>query len=121
MAQDHRPRGGASLEVREAVAARLRRRDDLAVVREVERAAHGADLDREQPRRRLGPVERGHVRVGDRDHVAAPVAVEADRPDRLADLEVRVRLHDALGRRARARGVPIARHATGRQRARARR
>ena len=37
------------------------------------------------------------VRVGDGDHVAAAVAVEPHGPDRLTDLEVRVRLDHALG------------------------
>ena len=110
------PSAGSAVEVREAVAARLRRRDDLAVVRQVEGAAHDSDLDGEQPRRSLGSVERRHVGVGRRDHVAAPVAVEPHRPDRLADLEVGVGLDDALGRED---GLEAAdpRHPAGRQRA----
>ena len=46
---------------------------------------------------RLGSLQRLDRRVR-RDHVAAAVAVEPDRSDRLADLEVRVGLDDALGR-----------------------
>ena len=115
MAQDHRALGRSALEVREAVAARLRRLDELPVVREVERAAHASTSTVEQPRRRLCAVERRHVRVGDRDHVAAPVAVEPNRADRLADLEVGVGLDDALGREHGLEAAD-ARHATGRQR-----
>ena len=40
VAQDHRPFRGSAFEVREPVAARLCRLDDLPVVREVERTAH---------------------------------------------------------------------------------
>ena len=40
VAQDHRALRRSAVEVREPVAARLRRLDDLPVVREVERAAH---------------------------------------------------------------------------------
>ena len=46
------------------------------------------DLHVEQRARRLRALERLEVRVADRDHVPAAVAVEAHRPDRLADLQV---------------------------------
>ena len=112
------PRSGALAEGREAVAARLRRLEDLGVVRQVEGAAHRRDLRR---RARVGGGlsarrERLLGRVGDGDHVAAAVAVAADGTDRLAELEVRVRLHDALRRE---HGVELAdaRHASGRERA----
>ena len=59
---------------------------------------------RAAPRRpRRGRALRGPL-SRDCDHVAAPVAVPPDRPDRLADLEVRLGLDDAVGARARARG-----------------
>ena len=56
-------------------------------------------------------------RVGDGDDVAAAVAVATDGTDRLADLQVRVRLNDALGRE---HGIEAAdaRDAARRQRAR---
>ena len=100
MAQDHRAVGRGALEVREAVAAGLRGCDDLAVVREVEaRSSSPPTSTVEQPR---PPPRRGRAPPtfvsADRDHVAAPVAVEPHGPDRLADLQVRVRLDDALGR-----------------------
>ena len=47
-------------------------------------AGRSLDLHVEQARRGLGAVERLEVRVRDRDHVAAAVAVEPHRPDRLA-------------------------------------
>ena len=53
------------------------------------------DLDVDQPRGGLGAVERLEVRVGDRDHVAAAVAVEAHRADHLALDEIGVGLDDA--------------------------
>ena len=48
------------------------------------RAYVSFDLHVEQPRRRLGALERLEVRVRGRDHVAAAVAVEPHGPDRLA-------------------------------------
>ena len=45
----------------------------------------------------LRPPEGLLGRVGDRDDVAAAVAVAAHGADRLADLKVGVRLDDALG------------------------
>ena len=75
----------AAVEAGEAVAAALRRGEQLAVVGEVE-AAHVTRPRRRAARRRLGALERLEVRVADRDHVAAAVAVEPHRPDRLAHL-----------------------------------
>ena len=47
----------------------------------------------------LGPAECFVRGIGHGDHVAPTVAVPADWSDRLTDLEVRVRLHDALRRK----------------------
>src|SRR5262249_18512826 len=61
------------------------------------RTGSSFDLHVDEARGRLGAVERLEVRLGDRDHVAAAVAVEPDRPDRLADPEGRPGLADAGG------------------------
>ena len=52
------------------------------------RIAHSTSTS-SSARGRLGALERLEVRVRDRDHVAAAVAVEPHRADRLADLQVR--------------------------------
>src|SRR5918911_640032 len=55
------------------------------------------DLHLQQLRRRVCAPYGLLVRVRDRDDVAAAVAVPPDRTDRLPELEVRLRLHDAFG------------------------
>ena len=101
-------------------ALRRRRRSDSRRLRRLEQLARSgarskaqlmARPRRREPRGRLGPRERLHVRVGDRDHVAAAVAVEPDRPDRLTDLEVGVRLDDAVGREHRLEAADLRRPA----------
>src|SRR5690349_5221251 len=53
------------------------------------------DFHVQQRRGGLGPIQRFYVRVPDRDHVAATVAVETHGPDRLTLLEEDVGLDDA--------------------------
>ncbi len=54
-------------------------------------------LDGQEPRGVVRAPDGCVGSVSDRDHVAPPVTVPSHRPDRLAHLEVGVRLHDALG------------------------
>ena len=97
MPQDQVALGGRALEEREPVAAGLRR------VERARRSGRGrtrSSRTRPPPpgaARRPRRVERFDRVVRGGDHVAAPVAVEPHGADRLTDLEVRVRLHDALG------------------------
>ena len=113
---------GALLEEAEAVAAGLRRVEDLRVVRELEVAAHAAASTSTSSSVAACSARRSASvgRVRDRDHVAAAVAVAAHGPDRLAELQVRVRLDDAFcGENPVEAADP--RDAAGRERARARR
>ena len=111
------PRSGPFAEGGEPVAACLRRFEDLGVVPQVERAAHAAASTSTTSFEAAVSARRTRLlgRVRDRDHVAAAIAVPAHRPDRLSELEVRVRLHDALGCEHRVE-LADPRDAPGRQR-----
>jgi hypothetical protein len=83
------------VEERERVTAVLRGIEQFAVVLEVESAGHSTTTSMSLAAG-LGALERLEVRVGDRDHVAAAVAVEPHGTDRLTRLDEDVRLHDPL-------------------------
>ena len=106
------PARGARVEAGEAVAARLRAaRAARGSGRARRRSAltRGSTSTSSSAAAACGPVERLEVRVGDRDHVAAPVAVEPHRADDLARLQVASRPGRRPGRRARGSSEPTRR------------
>ena len=95
VAEEEVARLRALAEAREAVAAGLRRLEELAVVVEVEGARHAATSTSSRAAAASARRSASSGVVCDRDDVAAAVAVAAYGADRLADLEVRLRLDDA--------------------------
>ena len=112
---------GLAFEEAEAVAAGLRRLEDLGVVSQLEVAAHAAASTSTSSSAAAcsARCSASSDESADRDHVAAPIAVAAHRADRLAELEVGVGLDDAVGSEDAVEAAD-SRHAAGRERAGAR-